>query len=163
MMGSGKTTNSGKWARKAGLQAYDLDAMIEEKQGMPIGDIFALKGESFFRETERNLLHTFGKKDNFILATGGGVPCFFDNMKWMNNQGITIWLNEDVNILYGRLKRAKAHRPLLKNLNDKDLKEYLDNKMTEREPYYSKAKYIFTSKEISIKNFEKVINKNYGK
>ncbi len=163
MMGSGKTTHSGKWARKAGLQAYDLDAMIEEQEGMSVSDIFALKGENYFRETEKNLLQSFAQKDNFILATGGGVPCFFDNMEWMNNHGITIWLNEDINILYGRLKSAKAHRPLLKDLNDKALKEYLDNKMTEREPFYSKAKYIFTGKEISIKNFEEVINKHYGK
>ena len=163
MMGSGKTTHSGKWARKFGLQSFDLDEMIVEQEGMSIAEIFAIKNENYFREKERELLHSFKEKDNFILATGGGAPCFYNNMDWMNTHGITIWLHEDINILYGRLKHAKAHRPLLKDLDDIALKEYLDNKMTEREPFYSKAKYIFTGKEISIKNFEEVINKHYGK
>ena len=163
MMGVGKTLYSGKWAKVINATAYDLDDMIIEQERMSITEIFAQKGEDYFRKKEAELLRSFADKDNFILATGGGVPCFYDNMDWMNTHGITIWLNEDINILYGRLKHAKAHRPLLKDLDDIALKAYLDNKMTERTPFYSQAKYIFTGKEISTKNFEEIINKNYGK
>ena len=162
-MGVGKTLYSGKWAKVINATAYDLDDMIIEQERMSITEIFAQKGEDYFRKKEAELLRSFADKDNFILATGGGVPCFYDNMQWMNENGITIWLNELPDILYGRLKHAKAHRPLLKDLDDESLRAYLDKKMTEREPYYSQAKYIFTGKEIATQKFKDVINKNYGK
>ena len=163
MMGVGKTLYSGKWAKVINATAYDLDDMIIEQERMSITEIFAQKGEDYFRKKEAELLRSFADKDNFILATGGGVPCFYDNMQWMNENGITIWLNELPDILYGRLKHAKAHRPLLKDLDDEALRAYLDKKMTEREPYYSQAKYIFTGKEIATQKFKDVINENYGK
>ena len=162
-MGVGKTHYSAKWAKIIGAKAYDLDDVIIEQEGLSITDIFAKKGEDYFRAKESELLRSFAGKDNFILATGGGAPCFYENMHWMNQNGITIWLNELPKILYGRLKQAKAHRPLLKDLDDVALSIYLDKKMTEREPYYSQAKYIFTGKEISTKKFMEVINENYGK
>ena len=162
-MGAGKTLYAGKWSKVINADAYDLDDRIIEEEGMSITEIFNQKGEDYFRKKEADLLRSFAGKDNFILATGGGVPCFYENMHWMNQNGITIWLNELPKILYGRLKQAKAHRPLLKDLDDVALSIYLDKKMTEREPYYSQAKYIFTGKEISTKKFMEVINENYGK
>lgn len=162
-MGAGKTLYAGKWSKVINADAYDLDDRIIEEEGMSITEIFNQKGEDYFRKKEADLLRSFAGKDNFILATGGGAPCFYENMHWMNQNGITIWLNELPKILYGRLKQAKAHRPLLKDLDDVALRIYLDKKMTEREPYYSQAKYIFTGKEISTKKFMEVINENYGK
>ena len=80
------------------------------------------------------------KKKTFVLATGGGTPCFYGNMQWMNDHGLTVWLDEPVDVLVERLKPEKEHRPLIKNLNDNELKTFLAKKLEERKPFYRQAK-----------------------
>ncbi|MCU7695045.1 shikimate kinase [Haoranjiania flava] len=158
MMGSGKTTCAKKWAGAVNANAYDLDALIEEEEGCTISGIFAQKGEDYFRKKESELLRTFAQKDNFILATGGGAPCYYDNMQWMNEHGTTIWLNVSSGVLFSRLKHAREHRPLLRSLDDDALKEFINKKMAEREAFYSQAQHIFTDKEITKKHFKKLFD-----
>lgn len=160
MMGSGKTSYSKKWAKKFNLTAYDLDNMVEACEQMTINEIFTKKGEAYFRKLETDILKTFAEKDKFILATGGGVPCFHNNMQWMNENGTTIWLHENLEILYGRLKKAKMHRPLLKDFNDAELKSYIYNMLKEREYFYSMAKHTFKDKDISHHTFKKLIEED---
>ncbi|PZP47044.1 MAG: shikimate kinase [Pseudopedobacter saltans] len=141
MMGVGKSYWSQLLAKKLNYAAYDLDHVIVESAGMSIADMFASKGENYFRDLETFTLRDFGDKDNLILATGGGTPCFNENMDWMNKNGVTIWIDESVDILVERLTPEKAHRPLLSKLSDEELYKFLSLKLEERFPFYSQAQY----------------------
>lgn len=141
MMGSGKSFCSKKLAKKLKIPAFDLDTIIEMTEDLTIAEIFEEEGEEYFRKEEAKILRWFGEKKAFVLATGGGTPCFHKNMDWMNENGITIWLNEPVPVLVERLKTEKEHRPLLKDLSDDELASFLTNKIAERKLYYSMAKH----------------------
>lgn len=160
MMGTGKSHWAEKWGRKLEQPAFDLDQEVEKKAGCTIAELFETKGESYFREAESRQLREFGRLDSFLLATGGGTPCHAGNMDWMNQQGITIWLNEPLEILVGRLKLGKAHRPLLKDLEDTALYDYLARQLETRKPFYSQAQYIFGHGEISNKVIDNIIAAN---
>lgn len=139
MMGSGKSFCSKKLAKKLKIAAYDLDKLIEMTEDITIAEIFEEEGEEYFRKEESKILRWFAEKKAFVLATGGGTPCFHKNMEWMNENGITIWINEPVNVLVERLKKEKDHRPLIKDLSDDELGAFLTNKLAERTPFYSMA------------------------
>ena len=141
MMGSGKSFCAKKLAKKLKVPVYDLDNLIEITEDMTIAEIFEEEGEAFFRKLEAEVLRWFGEKKTFVLATGGGTPCFHKNIEWMNNNGITIWLNEPISTLVERLKPEKEHRPLIKDLSDEELDTFLTNKLAERAPFYSQAKH----------------------
>lgn len=141
MMGAGKSYWSHKLAQKLQCEVYDLDAVIVESAGKSIADIFAQEGERYFRELETKTLRDFAEKDNFILATGGGTPCFNENMEWMDANGTTIWIDESVDVLVKRLAPEKSHRPLLSQLSDAELHQFLAGKLEERLPFYNKAQH----------------------
>jgi len=160
MMGSGKSYWKDRLARKLNLPKYDLDNLIEGVEDRTIQEIFKESGEAHFRKMESIVLKWFADKDDFILATGGGTPCFFDNMDWMNSQGITIWLDENIDTLIQRLLPEKAHRPLIAKLSDKKLRAYLLEKHEERKPFYSKARHIVSEKELSEARLLSIIKQN---
>src|SRR3954470_15407322 len=136
MMGSGKSYWAQRVAENTSMEWIDLDQQIEKATSMTIREIFSTSGENFFREKERDALRELSKYNNIIIATGGGAPCFHDNMRWMNEHGITIWLDEPINILAERLKKEKEPRPLIKDLYDEELHEFLSRKLAERSPFY---------------------------
>ncbi len=109
MMGSGKSFLCKQLAYELKLACNDLDTEIEKIQQNSIKEVFNIKGEDFFRKIETETLQNFANKNNFVLATGGGTACFNNNMQWMNEQGITIWLNEKIDILQKRLLKSN-HR-----------------------------------------------------
>jgi shikimate kinase len=115
MMGSGKSYWAQRIAEKEIIDWMDLDQEIEKETSLSIKEIFAAYGEEYFREKERDALHNLSNYKNIIIATGGGTPCFHDNIQWMNEHGITIFIDEDVDTLVERLKKEKAHRPLIKD------------------------------------------------
>lgn len=139
MMGCGKSFLSQQIAEKLQLPIYDLDKLIENEEQDSIVEIFAKKGEKYFRELETKILISFSNKENFVLATGGGAACFNNNMEWMNEQGITVWLNETIDIITERLLKEKTQRPLIKNIKDDELKEFLNNMLVQRKKYYEQA------------------------
>jgi len=139
MMGCGKSFLSQQIAEKLQLPIYDLDKLIENEEQDSIVEIFAKKGEKYFRELETKILISFSNKENFVLATGGGAACFNNNMEWMNEQGITVWLNETIDIITERLLKEKTQRPLIKNFKDDELKEFLINMLVQRKKYYEQA------------------------
>lgn len=157
LMGTGKTFWANDIAPYFHLQQYDLDNIIELAEGKTISQIFEDYGEEYFRKKEAEHLRSFAHKKKFMLATGGGTPCFNDNMNWMNEHGITIWIDEEIDTLVQRLKKEKDHRPLIKNLNDAELKSFLSDKLEERKIFYAKAKHHLTKEEISRENFIKII------
>jgi len=142
-MGSGKSHVGSQLAERMQLPFIDLDNQIEIAQQRLIRTIFEMDGEMAFREMERAALHELLKHQNIIIACGGGTPCFFDNMEWMNQHGITIYLEASVNILLERLESERAHRPLLKNMDDIELRQFIENKLIERNPFYNQAHLIY--------------------
>jgi shikimate kinase len=157
MMGSGKSYWSRLLAKKLKTGGFDLDFLIESHEEKTISEIFEEEGEEYFRKSEAKILRWFGEKKSFVLATGGGTPCFSDNMEWMNKQGITIWIDEPIEVLAERLKPEKAHRPLIRDLSDSALIEFLYNKSKEREPFYSQAKHHLSGSAITDAGFKKII------
>ncbi len=120
---------------------------------MTVKEIFATEGEDYFRSKERDTLRQLSVVENLVVACGGGTPCFFNNMEWMNENGITIWLEPEVDETVARLKRGKLKRPLISHLDDEELKEFVIQKTEERLPYYSLAKFHIQAKDISQETF----------
>jgi shikimate kinase len=155
-MGSGKSF----WARKLsatfGIPAFDLDTEIEKIEGITVAAIFDEKGEDYFRSKEKEVLKSFADKQHFLLATGGGAPCFYDNMAWMNENGITIWIDEPIKIIAERLQKQKSHRPLIASVENDKLEDFLTQMREKRKPFYEKARYRLTG-NIAEKDFMKII------
>ena len=113
-MGAGKTTVGKELAKLAGLSFIDLDYYIEGRYHKAVSQIFAERGEEAFREIERNMLHEVAEFEDVLISTGGGAPCFFDNMEFMNASGTTVYLKVSVEELAKRLELCKHTRPVLK-------------------------------------------------
>jgi len=156
MMGSGKSHWAKKLSKKLHCGGYDLDNVVEINEEKTIAEMFAEDGEEYFRKAEAKVLRWFAQKKIFVLATGGGTPCFNDNMAWMNKHGITVWLDEPIETLVLRLQPEKAHRPLIKDLGDDELAAFLTAKRAERELYYSQATYHLKG-NITDKSFTEIL------
>ena len=160
MMGSGKsywTKKMAKWIKSAG---YDLDDLIEMNEERTITEIFSEDGEDQFRKTEAKILRWFKEKKKFVLATGGGTPCFQDNMSWMKKEGVVIWLDESVEVLAKRLNEEKAHRPLIAHLEEDALVKFLQDKLVERHSFYSQANYRLSSEQITDAKLKQIIQQH---
>lgn len=144
-MGSGKTTIGKEVALNTDLSFIDLDEEIMKKEKLSIVEIFTQQGEKGFRLMEQKMLHHFLENDNFVMACGGGTPCFFDNLQKMNAYGITIYLQTPEEILFHRLKSEKGNRPLLKNLTEEKLPEFIRLNIQNREKSYKMAKFTLGS------------------
>lgn len=141
-MGSGKTTWGRLISEKMGLPFFDLDEIIEMRVNLKINDIFETKGEDYFRKLEAVCLRELHEKKDFILACGGGTPCFYDNMMVMNSLGSTVWLNTPKQVMATRLLQEASHRPLIRSLSPLKLQEYIDDKLEERLQFYQQATMI---------------------
>jgi shikimate kinase len=156
-MGSGKTYWGKKLSEKLTLPFFDLDAQIESHEGKAISQIFADDGEEYFRLLEKDTLHIITEShDSFIMATGGGTPCYFNNIEYMNKTGTAVWINTPVDLLFERLIKDKARRPLIKNLDDAQLRSFIIKKFSDRKIYYEQAEMIVDETE---KSLEKIVEK----
>ncbi len=152
-MGSGKSAMGRLLARDKGLNFIDLDTYIEGKYHRTIAEIFAQEGEEAFRMKERNCLLEVAAFENVVIATGGGAPCFFDNMEVMNSQGETIYLKLSPEHLARRLSSAKAGvRPLISNKKGDELLRFITGMLHKREPFYLKAKFIISGNDMEIES-----------
>jgi len=141
-MGSGKSTTGKELASRLKWTFIDLDEKIESITGMKIQDIFSEKGEDFFRKTESEVLKEMSSESNAVISTGGGTPCFGDNMDFMRRSGLTVYLRMTPARLKSRLTGLSDHRPLLKDIGKEGLEEYIAGKLSEREKWYSRAEII---------------------
>ena len=140
-MGAGKTTLGKVLGRETGLQFFDLDAYIEDRFHRKIPQIFAEKGEEGFRDIERRMLHEVAEFEDVIISCGGGTPCFYDNMDYMNQQGETVFLKAEPHVLQAHLMMGKTIRPLIQGKSPEELDAFIRESLTAREPFYSKAKH----------------------
>ena len=147
-MGSGKTTLGRAYSKDQGLTFIDLDWYIEERFHKTVQQIFAERGEEGFREIERRMLHEVADFEDVVIAAGGGTPCFFDNMDFMNERGVTVLLQAQPSTLFNRLKVAKSQRPLLADKSDDELMAFIMAGLQKRLVFYSKAQYVFASDEL---------------
>ena len=138
-MGSGKTTIGKALSKETGMMFYDLDWYIESRMRKTVSQIFAEKGEDGFRKIEYNMLHEVAEFEDVIISCGGGTPCFFDNIDYLNQQGEVIYLKASPETLYKHLLMAKVERPLLKDKTPEELIAYITEHLKEREPFYEKA------------------------
>lgn len=153
-MGAGKTTIGRQLALNLEMQFYDLDWYIEMRFHRTVAQIFAERGEEGFREIERNMLHEVAEFENIVLSCGGGTPCFFDNMEYLNSLTETVYLKASPEVLAAHLKMGKVERPLIKGKSDEELLVYINESLAKREPFYSKAKHVI---DVSLlDNYEKI-------
>jgi shikimate kinase len=153
-MGSGKTTVGKVLSRELNLPFYDLDWYIENRMHKSIHQIFEEKGEEGFRKIERNLLHEVAEFENVIISCGGGTPCFFDNIGYINQQGESVYLKCRADVLSAHLRMGKTIRPLLLNKTNEEVELFINEQLAQRESFYSQAKHII---DVSLMdNYDKV-------
>lgn len=140
-MGAGKTTVGKALAKELNIEFYDLDWYIEARMRKTVKQIFDEQGEEGFRRIENNMLHEVGEFENVIVSCGGGTPCFFDNLDFMNRQGETVYLKATPEVLYGHLKMGKTVRPLLLNKTPEEVQVFIKEQLQKREAFYTKAKH----------------------
>ncbi|HEV3327510.1 MAG TPA: shikimate kinase [Puia sp.] len=150
-MGSGKTHWGRLLSAKLGLSFYDLDTVIVEKEQRSVSDLFAEKGEEYFRYQEKETLERIvEEQDGFILSCGGGTPCFFNNIEFMKKSGKVIWLNTSIEALQQRLFKERMSRPLIRAVDDADLSRYIVRKLSERRMYYQQADVTVNEESITL-------------
>ena len=154
LMGSGKSFLGKQWSDKHQLAFYDLDKMIEQSENATIKQIFERKGENYFREVEAKELRKTNVVTNAIISCGGGTACFFNNMDWMNKNGITVFLNPLASTIFANLLPEKSQRPLIANLNDKELMDFINLKLVERLPFYTASKISLQSEYLNESGFQ---------
>ena len=149
-MGSGKTTLGRKLARQLGYTFLDADDTIEQLHGLSVQEIFVQSGEAHFRKLEREFITGLGKQDNIVLATGGGMPCYGDNMRLLNEAGITFYLKKPVGELAHRLMHAKKVRPLIQGKNKDELVTFITELLPRRELFYAQAHHVLEREQQNI-------------
>ena len=153
-MGAGKTTVGKELAKALGIPFYDLDWYISTRMRKTVKEIFDEKGEDGFRQIEHNMLHEVAEFENVVIACGGGTPCFFDNMAYMNQQAETIYLKATPEVLQYHLTLGKGIRPLLLEKSSEEALDFIREQLAEREKYYLQAHHIIDVNRMD--NFEKI-------
>ena len=157
-MGCGKSTLGRRLSKHLGLQFIDMDHYIEERNCKTIPQIFAEDGEAEFRKKERRALEELAEFTDIVIATGGGAPCFFDNIELMNKTGKTIYLNISPNILADRLMKSKTERPLIKGKSREELVAFIDETLKKRNAFYLQAQFQITQPDIDLGIVEKMLS-----
>jgi shikimate kinase len=157
-MGSGKTTVGKKLARSLNYEFIDLDSQIEAVLGTTISDFFQEKGEDAFREIEREELHNTFQVENTVISLGGGTPCFFDNLEQINKHGKSVYLKLSATSLASRLQNAKTPRPLIKDLTDGELFEFVQQQLGERERFYNRTHILIKGENLKIQDLVSLLN-----
>lgn len=139
-MGAGKTHWGRLLSEKLGIRFFDLDEQVTEHAGKSIPEIFATEGEEQFRLLEKEVLYIITEShESFVMACGGGSPCYFNNIEYMNQSGTTVWINTPLDTLFDRLVKEKDKRPLIKELSVEQLRWFISKKFADRKIYYEQA------------------------
>ncbi|HZE83826.1 MAG TPA: shikimate kinase [Puia sp.] len=150
-MGSGKTHWGKLLSVKLQLPFHDLDTEVVEKNGRSVSEIFAEKGEEYFRYQEKEVLEELvEREERLVLSCGGGTPCFFNNIDFMKKSGKVVWLNTSVETLKNRLLMERMSRPLIREIGDDELQRYIVRKLSERRMYYEQADVMVNEESITL-------------
>ena len=155
-MAVGKTTIGKQLSRALSLDFVDLDQLVEKNSRKSIPEIFDSEGEASFRGAEKKALHQTFELENVLVSTGGGTPCFYDNMMQMNEHGTTIYLQMDPASIAYRLKHAKNERPLVEGKSLEELRDFVKSHLEERSNYYEEAHIHFSSLGFNAKKMEQL-------
>lgn len=153
-MGAGKTTIGHALAKQLGVPFNDLDWYIETRMHRSVSQIFSERGEEGFRRIEHNMLHEVAEFENVVVSCGGGTPCFFDNIDYMNRQGDTVYLKASPEVLHQHLQMGRTVRPLLLNKTADEVRAFIAEQLKQREAFYSKARH--TLNVDLLDNFDKI-------
>jgi shikimate kinase len=156
-MGSGKTTLGRKLAARMNYEFIDLDHKLEQQVELSIAEYFSFFGEDSFRKLEREVLRKTVYPENVIISTGGGLPCFFDNMDWMKANGKVVYLSLSPKTLADRLEAGKEDRPLLQDKHGEALVAFIEQKLGEREKFYSQANIIADGLSLTAERLEQIL------
>lgn len=149
-MGSGKSTAGKKLASIMGWTFVDLDKNIEEFAGKSIPEIFEQDGESSFRQIEAKILRSLNSLKHTVISTGGGTPCYNDNMEYMLGTGLTLYLKLTPGQLKSRLSTSKGERPLIKDLEPGELLSFIEKKLFDRERWYNRSDIIIEGIDLDV-------------
>jgi shikimate kinase len=150
-MGCGKTHWGKQLSQKLQIPFFDLDNVIEEKEEKDITSIFAEMGEEYFRMLEKDVLYMLTEShESFVMACGGGTPCFFNNIDYMKSRGTTVWINCSVDCLHSRLVNEKDKRPLISNIPDEELKGFIIKKFSDRKIFYQQAQVVLSEDDVTL-------------
>lgn len=153
-MGAGKTTVGKALAAELGVTFYDLDWYITMRYHRTVPELFAERGEEGFRDLERRMLHEVAEFENVVVSCGGGTPCYYDNMDYMNSLADTVYLKAKPEVLAMHLRMGKGKRPLIEGKTPEELETYVQETVAQREAFYNKAKYTL---DVSLlDNFTKI-------
>ncbi len=156
-MGSGKSTLGRYLAKALGWKFIDLDHYFEDKFRTTVPLFFKEFGETGFRDAERSALKDMQEMQKTVVAAGGGTPCYFDNMDFMNEHGMTIYMKVSPEELARRLSASKTVRPLIQGKTGEELISYIREKLTEREPFYTKAKIVADAGTLELDGYLRVL------
>ncbi len=157
-MGSGKTYWGRQLSEKLNIPFFDLDEQVSSYEGCAISEIFETKGEEYFRMLEKDTLHNITESNNtFVMACGGGTPCYFNNIEFMNQSGTTVWINTPVDTLLQRLVGEKEDRPLIKPLTAEQLKAFITKKFADRRIYYEQADAILDEEPVQLERIMEIV------
>ncbi len=160
--GSGKSTFGRLLAKKLRYKFLDLDKLIEEREGQTVQELYKNLGNEAFRAIEADVLRSLKGLDyDVIVATGGGTPCYHNNMTWMNQQGVTIYLQASAPLLIGRLRQFQNKRPIVQFDSDEELKNSIYNRLEERRSYYEKAQLFLDAARPDPDEVKGFLNQNY--
>jgi len=150
-MGCGKTHWGKQLSERLQMPFFDLDSLIEEREGKSITAIFAEMGEEYFRMLEKDVLYMITESHpTFVMACGGGAPCFFNNIDYMKSRGTTVWINCSTDCLYSRLVKEKDQRPLIRSIPDDELRSYIIKKYSDRKIFYRQAAVILAEDDLNL-------------
>ena len=157
-MGSGKTLISKELSILNNFKIFDLDTEISKQNNRSITEIFKEKGEIFFRKTEKEVLEKIlSTEKNIILSLGGGTPCYYNNIDSINEKTISVFLKTNVKTLAQRLSSEKDKRPLIQNISNEDLPEFIAKHLFERNPFYNQAKITINTDNLSAREIAEEI------
>lgn len=154
-MAVGKTTLGKKLAKELNIPFLDTDKLVEQEAACSIDDIFKRDGEEAFRRLEAGVLRSIRDKAPSVVATGGGLPCYYDNMAFMNEHGFTVYLEASTEFIYSRLVKAKHPRPLVKSLDNEELREFIAHALSQRQAWYRQSQLHIS---LPVKSAETLVN-----
>ena len=157
-MGTGKSHWGKQWAEVNNMQSFDLDTLIETEEQASVVDIFEKAGEDYFRVKEASMLRDLSKNDNCIISCGGGAPCFYENMQYMNENGITVYLSATPAYILQNVLLEKEKRPVIKNINEAELLFFIEQKLKERFPFYTQANLTLNAETLDVNSLAPVIS-----